>query len=161
MRRLFNTVLARILVREERGQMAVEFAVLMPVIIVVALIVFNVLRYAELCARFDRVAPDAVLTQGVSPEGSTGALASVDAVSTQLQGAMGNNVEVSVSAENLGLSSGAALVNLAAGTTRFTCTFVFYPWPSSASIAGASFSAPAITHTKELVVDCYRAAIIT
>ena len=41
--------------RESSGQMAVELAVLIPVIVACALVVVNVMRYAELCARFDRV----------------------------------------------------------------------------------------------------------
>lgn len=149
------------MMREENGQMAVELAVLMPVIIVVALIVLNVLRYTELCARFDRVAYDAVLTQGVSPAGEVVSLVGTEAVQAQLQDAMGDGVEVKVQAQNLALNEASALINLAAGTTRYTCTLTFRPWPSSLSIAGAGFSAPALKHERSLVVDRWRAAIIS
>lgn len=148
---------------EERGQMAVEIAVLLPVIIVVALVVVNVLHYAELCARFDRLANDAVLIQGVSPAGTSTAARNSAAVQQQLEEAMdAPSCEVEVTAEDLSLSEGGALVNLAAGTTRYTCALVFHPWPTRVSIAGASFSAGAsLRHERSLVVDCYRNAIIT
>ena len=54
----------------ERGQMCVEMAVLLPVTLVIALAVLNLARYAELCARFDRVALDAVVACGASPSGA-------------------------------------------------------------------------------------------
>ena len=54
---------------EQDGQLAVELAVMVPVCIVVALIVFNLCRFIEACATFDRVAMDAVISQGVSPPG--------------------------------------------------------------------------------------------
>lgn len=55
--------------RECSGQMAVELAILMPIIIVVACAVLNLLYFAEFCARFDTVSIDSVLTHAVSPAG--------------------------------------------------------------------------------------------
>lgn len=149
--------------RESNGQMAVELAVLIPVIVVCALVVVNVMRYAELCARFDRVAPDAVLAHGVSPSGATSSLAGVDEVRSAIERGMSPMVcEVEVSVEDLMEGASGALLDLSAGTTRFTCTLVFRPWPSSVSIAGAGYQVPAsIRHEREIVVDRYRAAIIT
>lgn len=149
--------------RESSGQMAVELAVLIPVIVVCALVVVNVMRYAELCARFDRVAPDAVLAHGVSPSGTTSSLAGVDEVRSAIEHGMSPMVcEVEVSVEDLMEGASGALLDLSAGTTRFTCTLVFRPWPSSVSIAGVGYQVPAsIRHEREIVVDRYRAAIIT
>ncbi len=153
------------LVRDEQlGQAAVEMAVLIPVIVVAALLAFNVMRYAELCARFDRVAPDAVLAHGVSPVGPSGELAGVDAVTGAIKEGMGGaSCEVEVAVEDLGLSgSGGALLTLAAGTTRFTCTLSYTPWPSSVSIAGAGFRLPELAkHERTIVVDRWKAAIVT
>ena len=149
---------------EQLGQAAVEMAVLIPAIVVVALLAFNVMRYAELCARFDRVAPDAVLAHGVSPAGSSGELAGVDAVTEAIREGMGGaSCEVEVAVEDLGLSgSGKALLTLAAGTTRFTCTLSYTPWPSSVSIAGAGFQLPELAkHERTIVVDRWKAAIVT
>ena len=54
----------------ESGQMTVELAAMLPVIIVVALIVYNLAKYAEVCSTFDRVSLDAAVSHGVSPSGS-------------------------------------------------------------------------------------------
>lgn len=43
--------------REERAQATVEIAVVTPVLLVLALIVYNVMIYASAVARFDRVVP--------------------------------------------------------------------------------------------------------
>ena len=57
------------ILREKRAQATVEMAVVAPVMIILALIVYNLMQFACAVARFDRVAPDVVLAQGVSPQG--------------------------------------------------------------------------------------------
>ena len=60
---------------EDRAQAAVEMAVVAPVMLVLALIVYNVMMFVSATARFDRVAPDVVLAHGVAPAGdATGVL---------------------------------------------------------------------------------------
>ena len=51
----------RMRLREERAQATVEMAVVTPVLLVLALIVYNVMIFAGAVARFDRVVPDIVL----------------------------------------------------------------------------------------------------
>lgn len=155
--------LPSLLIAERRGQAAVELALLIPVIIATALIAFNVMRYAELCARFDRVAPDAVLAHGVSPAGASDALAGVDAVREAIQEGMGGmRCEVEVAAEDVGAPGSGSTFALAAGTCRFTCKLSYTPWPSSVSVAGVGFSLPAMaTHERSVVVDRWKAAIVT
>ena len=89
--------------REEHAQATVEMAVVAPVMLVVALIVYNVMVFAAAAARFDRVAPDIVLAHGVAPTGdATGALSmagSASNVEERLERAMdGYDVEVDVEA---------------------------------------------------------------
>ncbi len=149
---------------EQSGQAAVELALLIPVIVAVALLTFNIMRFAELCARFDRVAPDAVLAHGVSPAGSSGELAGVDAVSSAIKKGMGDaSCEVKVSVEDLSVrGAGSAVLTLAAGTTRFNCTMSYTPWPASVSIAGVGFQLPSLaSHERSIVVDRWKAAIVT
>lgn len=55
--------------REERAQATVEMAVVTPVLLVLALIVYNVMVFASAVARFDRVVPDIVLAHAVAPSG--------------------------------------------------------------------------------------------
>lgn len=59
----------RMRLREERAQATVEMAVVTPVLLVLALIVYNVMIFASAVARFDRVAPDIVLAHAVASEG--------------------------------------------------------------------------------------------
>lgn len=47
----------RMRLREERAQATVEMAVVTPVLLVLALIVYNVMIFAGAVARFDRVVP--------------------------------------------------------------------------------------------------------
>ena len=54
---------------EERAQATVEMAVVTPVLLALALIVYNVMVFAGAVARFDRVVPDIVLAHAVAPEG--------------------------------------------------------------------------------------------
>ncbi|MEG1098291.1 MAG: TadE/TadG family type IV pilus assembly protein, partial [Raoultibacter sp.] len=52
----------------ETGQMTVEFAVVFPVLIIVAVIAVNALLFFSECAAFDRVARDAMRVYAASPE---------------------------------------------------------------------------------------------
>lgn len=149
-------------VGERSGQMAVELAALIPVVVVVALVVVNLMRFVGLCARFDRAAPDAVLTQGVSPAGELDLLAATDRVRSALEGSMASEAcDVEVSAQPMDAAAGDAVLWLAAGTTRYTCTLVFHPWPSTISLAGVRAYAPlSLRHERSIVVDRFRAGVV-
>ena len=88
--------------REERAQATVEMAVVTPVLLVLALIVYNVMIFASAVARFDRVVPDIVLAHAVASEGE-GDESSADAsatVQTQILNAMeGYDLQIEVSCE--------------------------------------------------------------
>ena len=127
---------------ETSGQMAVELALLVPVVVVVALCVVNLMHFTELCVRFDRVAPDAVLVHGSSPSGSS-------------------VTEVEVRVEGRTSPGGHATLDLAAGSVRYVCVLRYRPWPSSAQVAGVGYVAPAwMVHERAVVVDRYRSAVV-
>lgn len=54
----------------QSGQMTVELAVLVPVVIVVALIVANLMEFVDACAAFDRLSLDEVIAEGSLPQAS-------------------------------------------------------------------------------------------
>lgn len=150
-------------VEDERGQMAVELAVLMPVIVVVALMVYNLSRFVCLCAVFDRVALDSVVFHGVSPSGTQTEVVAVDAVEREIVRALDASdvCSVEVSAERVGVGGGATTFSLAPGLTRFRCVLSFRPWPSSFVMAGVPYEAPlALRHERSLVVDRYRPGVV-
>lgn len=125
--------------RSEGGQMAVELAIVAPVILVVLVIVIDMLVFAGECARFDHIAPQRVLAQAASAsmDGYAG-----DARVTAIQAALeedfaknGSSVEVSCADASM---------------ATYRCTFRFAPWPLS--IAGA----PALLeHECSIAVDPY------
>lgn len=147
------------------GQMTVELAVLMPVIIVVGLIVYNLVRFLCLCASFDRLATDAVISQGVAPSGDQNQATAVTEVRSCLEQALDDpacSVDVRVEGiQEIGSATGEISFPLSPLLTRFVCTLSFHPWPTSLSIAGVSYGPIAeLTHEKVLVVDRYRPGVV-
>lgn len=150
--------------RNQRGQMAVETAVVVPVCIVVALIVFNISRFVEACASFDRIAMDAVISQGVSPPGEQSASAAAGQVQACIESALAMpNCEVSVGATGASAHvSGKGLrFPVSPLLTTYTCTLRYRPWPHSFVIAGVAFSPPvALTHERTLTVDRFKPGVV-
>ena len=147
----------------ESGQMAVELAVLMPVIVVVALVVYNLARFVGYCATFDRVSLDAVLTQGVSPAGEQSEFVAREAVRDAIARSLEahETCEVEVAAEPARRTEGAASLTVSPLLTRFRCTLLFRPWPRSFALAGVAFDMPfALRHERTLVVDRFRPGVV-
>ena len=151
--------------RDERGQMAVELAVMLPVGIVVALIVYNLCRFVEACATFDRVAPDAVVAHGVSPAGEQSALSSAGQVKAGIEQALDMRsceVDVTVSGPpDAAAGIGGLTFPLSPLLTTYTCTLRYRPWPSGFVMAGVAFRPPvALVHVRTLVIDRYRPGVV-
>lgn len=151
-------------VQEESAQATAEIAVVAPVLIVLALAVYNVMTFVSATARFDRVAPDIVIAHAVSPEGDgTGSL--VDAserIKGHLEKAMGNyGVEIEVTGEDGDGTRGDGLISLDVGLRTYTCTMKFKPWPTDLTIAGVPLGAPAfLTHERAVTVDPWRPGVV-
>lgn len=150
-------------VREERAQAVVEMAVVAPVMVVLALIVYNVMVFSAATARFDRVAPDVVLAHGVSPEGGEGAgtASAARTVEAQLAAAMeGYDVEVEVRVDEAG-EGGGSVLSLVGSLRTYSCTMRYAPWPSGFSIASVSLGAPVfLTHERAVTVDPWRPGVV-
>lgn len=143
------------------GQMAVEMACLIPVVVVMALVGFNLLRYVEACAVFDRVCKLAIVTQGVSPPGEQTQASATAAVEDSVCSSLGReeSCTVEVSAEQLGMAGVTS--GLSPLLVRYTCTLAYKPWPSAFSMAGVSLQAPLVLrHECQLVVDRYRPGVV-
>lgn len=154
----------RMRLREEHAQATVEMAVVTPVLLVLALIVYNVMIFASAVARFDRVVPDIVLAHAAAP-GGEGDESSIDASATvqaQIQDAMeGYGLQVEVSSKQGTASSDGGLLSLSGTFRTYTCTMHYEPWPSSLSIAGVSLGAPAVlTHERAVTVDPWRPGVV-
>lgn len=128
----------------EGGQMAVELAVITPVILIVLVIAVDMLVFAGECARFDHIAPQRVLAQAVSaPVDGYAGDARVAAIQSALESDFaknGSSVEVSCEDAGMPLSSMAV----------YRCTFRFAPWPLSIADAPT-----VLEHGCSIVVDPY------
>ena len=146
------------------GQMSVEFAALLPVMLVVALVGLNLMRYVELCSEFDQVALDAVISQGVSPSGEQTVESAERQVRSCIEEAMGSERGVSVevtSAEEGRFGGAGENLTVVPSLTRFTCTLKVTPWPGRFSIAGMEFVPPLrLVHERSVVVDRYRPGVV-
>ena len=130
--------------------MAVELAVILPVIIIICVIAVDCLVFVGQCARFDNVAAQRVLALAVSPDSDAYDLdCRIEDVSDALAddfSAFGQTVEVSAD-EPQALS----------GTVTFTCTLSFVPWPLTTS-GGTLFGVGipvSLDHDFAIAVDCY------
>lgn len=152
------------LVGEERAQATVEMAVVVPVLLVLALIVYNIMLFVAATARFDRIAPDIVAAHAVSPSGESDGSTddSVGVIESQIEGAMaGYDVEIEVTCTEGGASSGDDLLTLIGGLRTYRCSMRMRPWPSSLSIAGVDFGAPvALAHHRDVTVDPWRPGVV-
>lgn len=149
---------------ESDAQATVEMAVVAPVLIVLALIVYNVMVFVAATARFDRVAPDIVLAHGVSPaaaeDGSSSDASAV--IASELKVAMdGYGLEIDVSSEQGDGPEGDSLLSLVGSLRTYRCTMRYKPWPSGLSIAGVELGAPAfLSHERPVTIDPWRPGVI-
>ena len=150
------------MVRHAKGrdaQATVEMAVVCPVLIVLALISYNVMRFTALVARFDRVAPDIVLAHGVAPEGDDVSDAS-EAIALQLSEAMGEGVEIEVELV-AGEAGGGGAPALVGALESYRCRMVYRPWPGDLSVAGVRLAAPLeLVHERETPFDAWKPGVI-
>lgn len=149
---------------EERAQATVEMAVVVPVLLVLALIVYNIMLFVVATARFDRIAPDIVAAHAVAPSGESNGSTddSVSVIESQIEGAMaGYDVEIEVTCTEGGASSGDDLLTLIGGLRTYRCSMRMRPWPSSLSIAGVDLGAPvALAHHRDVTVDPWRPGVV-
>ncbi len=156
---------ARVVSAEIRAQATVEMAVVLPVMLVLALIVYNLMLFAVAVARFDRVAPDIVIAHAVAPPGDLGVGATpssiVAVVSQELERAMeGHAVEITVERSSDELQTDAAL-SLVGALETYRCRMRFMPWPTSFSLAGVEFGAPvALEHVRSVTIDPWRSGVV-
>lgn len=148
---------------DRSGQMTVELAVVTPVAIAVALVVFNLMCFLECCSAFDQLAMDAVLAHGVAPSGEQTLMSGVGEVRSTLAASMEgrDRCDVDVRAEPLTAAGSESVFDASPLLTRFVCTLTYHPWPSFLLMPGVDFGAPfALRHERELVVDRYRPGVV-
>ncbi len=137
---------------EERGQMAVELAVIMPVAISIAVIVVNAMTFFSECAAFDRVSRNVVRICAASPAYGQDLNQSITAVGTAL--------EESISMQNEASSVTASTNGL--GYTTFVLTLTYSPTLFGLGLRSEIFGVqlPVLRHSTSIVVDPYRPGML-
>lgn len=138
--------------RAVAGQMTVELAVAMPVLIVVAMIAVNACTFFVDCAKFDRVAQEAVRVHAVTPGYKQTTSRSCDLIKQEVQAVMdASNLKISV-------SSSPAEYDF----ERFTATLEYEPTLFGLSLRSRVFGVelPRATHSTSVVVDVYKPGVI-
>ena len=143
---------ARACLRGESGQSTVEFAIALPVVVIVAVIAVNALLFFSECAAFDRAFRGAVRVHATSPAYGQGAAESCALIKQTIDAVVeGEGVETEVSASGGG-----------AGHTTFTATVSFAPtlfgMGPVTNVFGVSL--PRLSHTATMTVDCYKPGVI-
>ena len=140
------------LFRCEKGQMTVELAVAMPVLIIVAVIAANAVTFLGDCAVFDRVAHEAIRVHAASPAYGQGLDQSCALVEQAVREALSaSNVEVSVSCGDAGLDF-----------VRFTATLEYSPTLFGLGLRSEVFGValPTLEHSTSYVVDVYKPGVV-
>lgn len=138
--------------RAQCGQMTVELAVCIPVLIAVALVVFNAMLFLENCAAFDRLARDAVRVYAATPAHGQSRSDSAVLVQSQLEEAFSEDY----------LSVSVQVSDKAPGFVTYTATLQFMPTLFGRHFSGTVFgvSIGVLSHTTQLVIDPYRPGVI-
>lgn len=149
--------------RETRAQATVEMAVVAPVLIVLALIVYNIMMFLSATARFDRVAPDIVLAHAASPASADDREGSVaGTVAAELSEAMGSyGVEIEVTCAEEESSGVGSIFSLVGGQRTYRCVMKYVPWPGNVVLASVDMGAPVVLeHVREVTVDPWRPGVV-
>lgn len=151
-------------IREERAQATVEMAIVTPVLLVLALIVYNAMMFASAVARFDRVAPDIVIAHGVSPTFGEdgGRLDASVTIASHLEEAMdGYGLDIEVSSTVDDTEDDGSVLSLMGALRTYTCVMRYAPWPSGLSIAGVEIGAPVyLSHERAVTIDPWRSGVV-
>lgn len=139
--------------RDFDGQMTIEFAVALPVMIAIAVIAVNAMTFFGICAAFDNDLRDLVRVHATSPAYEQDVAQSCAAIEQGLAGAFENqdNVTAHVSAQAV-----------SGGHTTFTGTVEFSPTLFGLGLKDSVFGValPKLVHREELTVDCYKPGVL-
>jgi hypothetical protein len=152
--------------------MMVELAVTIPVLLAVVGIAVNLMVFLGDCARFDRVAAEAVRTEAASPGfGAYGTISRAQAVQARIEqsfegrGWLSFEVDARESAilgggsgeGGGGDTSSGPSFSLLPHQEEFTCRMRYRPWGFGDRFFGVSFSG--IEHSRIFCIDPYRPGV--
>lgn len=138
--------------RGAAGQMTVELAVALPVLIAVAAMAFNLCAFIADCAVFDRSVHEAVRVHATSPAYRQNSSQSCSYVKRDVDAALGSSdIDVDVSSQSAGLDF-----------VRFTATMKYSPTLFGLGLRTQVFGIglPRLSHSTSYVVDVYKPGVV-
>lgn len=138
--------------RRSKGQMTVELAVALPVLIIVAVIAVNAVSFFADCAVFDRVARESVRVHATAPAYGQSVGESCALVEADLREAIGrSNIDVSVAHSSTGFDF-----------DLYTATIEYHPTLFGMGLRSEvlGVALPALSHSTVYVVDGYKAGVL-
>lgn len=151
------------ILKNVKGQMTVELALLFPVLLVLACICISCIQFIYACTYFDQMALDEIISQGVSPSGSGGDDAVVREIQEALNYSFSNfkRVNIEVRQTTLGEKATDEILSFLTGYKKIECTLNYVPWPLSAHMSFMGVHAPIkLSHTRSLVIDTYKGGVV-
>ena len=137
---------------ETSGQMTIELAAAIPVLIVVAMIATNAMTFFGQCAIFDRAAHEAIRVYAAAPAYGQNPSQSCALIEEAIASALeSKNVDVSVACSSAGRD-----------LECYRATLEFSPTLFGMGLRSHAFGVamPYLSHTTELVVDSYKPGVI-
>ncbi len=104
--------------RGERGQMTVEFAVCMPVILMVMVLAIDTLVFMAECARFDHIVPQQIEAYATSVKGSN---ATVSEIKESILESLEEKFDADYETVTVTLMLGSSLLNDVSLVRTYTC----------------------------------------
>ena len=138
--------------RGRDGQMTIELAAALPVLIVVAVIAINALCFFEDCAVFDRVAHESIRVYAASPGYGQDGAQSCALIEQNIVAVLDrDNVEVSVTRSSAGFD-----------LETYSATIEYAPTLFGMGLRSEVFGVPLprLAHSTSLVVDVYKSGVI-
>lgn len=136
----------------ESAQATVELAIMFPVVLIIALIAYNALSFFTLCATFDRVFNQSVITRCSSPAYGEGLGNMRQYVENDIQDMlMSNNTEAAINIESV-----------SGGMIKFTGELNMKPSLFGMSMKDSIFGCTIypIKHSKEFIIESYKPGVI-
>lgn len=136
----------------DSGQMTIEFAVALPVLIAVAVVASNALLFFSECASFDRIAREAVRVCATSPAYGQG----LEQSCAQVQSFIDQSLSAPYLSSEVGVSGGGL------GHATFTATLEFSPTLFGLGLKDEVFGValPRLKHTVAMTVDIYKPGVV-
>ena len=142
----------------QKGQMFVETALVLPVVLVVALIAINLCKFADICSKFDRITADQIIAHGISSSHSTNG-GTLDNLTQKIKAALKCDDSCDIVVLSEGESEGIG--NMVSVFPKYQVTLKYKPWPHTLRLPLVSLESPLyLTHTTSIVISPYKSGVV-